>query len=145
MNEDLLSAYLDGELDAAERAAVASHLDASADARAVLDEVRQVRDAVRALPPRDAPAGFWSDVLGDTTVVDLASRRRQPRVRPARWAALAAGAAAAAIVGVTLVPSQDRVEPAVATFTDAHAVRSSVGNDAVSTLAGSTVADGVGR
>ena len=145
MNEDLLSAYLDGELDAAERAAVASHLDASADARAVLDEVRQIRDAVRALPPRDAPAGFWSDVLGATTVVDLASRRREQRVRPARWAALAAGAAAAVIVGVTLVPGEDRVEPAVAAFTDAHAVRSSVGNDAVSTLAGATVADGVGR
>jgi hypothetical protein len=103
----------------------------------VLEEVRETRDAVRALPPRDAPASFWSDVLGsDATVVELAAARHRRARTPARWAALAAGAAAAVIVGVALVPSEDRVEPAVAAFTDAHAVRASVGNDAVSTLAG---------
>jgi hypothetical protein len=43
------------------------------------------------------------------------------------------------------VPAETRVQPAVSTFGEAHAVRSSVGDDAISTLAGATVATEVGR
>ena len=60
---DVLSGYLDGELTAAERAEVEAQLAASPELRAELEEVRMVRDAVRALPRHDAPAGYWDAVV----------------------------------------------------------------------------------
>lgn len=158
-DEDLLSAYLDGECTAAERTWVEEQLGASAEMRRVLDDVRAARDAVRALPLRDAPPEFWARILepdaepgidagtgaeaaGATPelvvasgggAVDLAARRA--RRRPSRWVAAVAGAAAAFVVGaVILVPHEKSVTPPVATFADAHAVRSSLQNDAVSAL-----------
>jgi anti-sigma factor RsiW len=159
--EDLLSAYVDGELDDATRTAVDARLAESAEWRAVLADVQAARDAVRSLPLRDAPDGFWERLLAsddapdgpdqgsggasDSTVVDLGAARAKRR-RAARFVAFAASAAAAiVIVAVAVVPSQDRVKPAVATFTNAHAVRSSVGNDVVSNVAGEAVPGGVGR
>lgn len=153
-DEDLLSAYLDGECNAAERTWVEEQLGASAEMRRVLDDVRAARDAVRALPLRDAPPEFWARILepdaepgidagtGATPelevasgggAVDLAARRA--RRRPSRWVAAVAGVAAAFVVGaVILVPHEKSVTPPVATFADAHAVRSSLQNDAVSAL-----------
>jgi len=141
VNEDLLSAYLDDELSAADRAAVESKLAESAEWRSVLDEVREAREAVRALPARDAPAGWWDHLLAtaDAEVVDLASARHRRRLRPRRWAAAASAAAAAVIIGVSVVPGEDRVHPDVSTFVDAHAVRSSAGNDVISNVAGAAV------
>jgi anti-sigma factor RsiW len=156
LHEDLLSAYVDGELDDATRAAVDARLAASPDWRAVLDEVRSARDAVRSLPMRDAPPEFWARLLAaddvDPTgatpaspVVDLGAVRAKRR-RAARFVAFAASAAAAiVIVAVAVVPGTDRVKPAVATFTNAHAVRSSVDNDVVSNVAGEAVPGGIGR
>lgn len=154
-DEDLLSAYLDGECTDAERAWVEEQLATSAETRAVLDDVRAAREAVRALPPRDAPPEFWARMLatdddtadggdGDGALaavaadpgapVDLAAARR--RRRPGRIVAALAGAAAAAVIAaVVLVPGPESVSPPVATFTEAHAVRSSLQDDAVSTLA----------
>ena len=144
MNEDLLSAYLDDELSGADRAAVESKLAESAEWRSVLDEVREAREAVRALPARDAPPGWWDHLLAttDADVVDLADARRRRRRRPRRWAAAASAAAAVVaviVVGVSVVPGQDRVHPDVSTFVDAHAVRSSAGNDVISNVAGAAV------
>jgi len=146
MNEDLLSAYLDDELTPDERASVDARLAESADWRAVLADVGEARDAVRALPARDAPAAWWDEVLAAGTgpaVVDLASERHARRSRPRRWAGVAGAAAAAAILGVAIVPGEDRVQPDVATFVDAHAVRSSADNDVISNVAGATVEGGV--
>jgi anti-sigma factor RsiW len=150
MDEDLLSAYIDGELDAATRDAVETRLAASPEWRAVLAEVREARDAVRGLPVRDAPPGFWDGILRERSdapaaVVDLDAARLHRRPRTARWAAIGAAAAAAAIVAVAVIPGESKVRPAVATFTDAHAVRSSVDGDAVSNLAGVTVPGGPTR
>jgi len=145
MEEDLLSAYLDGELDASTRAAVDARLTESHEWRDILDEVRAARDAVRALPTHEAPAGFWERVLGtppDTAtrddaapVVVLEEQRPARRLRT-RWAALAGVAAAAVVLAVSVVPSRDETRPPVATFTNAHAARSSLSDDAVSQLAG---------
>jgi anti-sigma factor RsiW len=156
LSEDVLSAYVDGELDDATRTAVEARLVESDEWRAVLDDVRAARDAVRSLPLRDAPAGFWERVLADdgtTEVVGAASSpvvhldaARQRRRRTARFAAVAASAAAAiVIVAVAAVPGKERVKPAVATFTNAHAVASSVGNDVVSNVAGEAAPGGIGR
>lgn len=57
-----LTAYLDGELDAAQRAAVERLLERDAEARRVLSELRQAATAVAALPRVGAPAHL-SDVL----------------------------------------------------------------------------------
>jgi anti-sigma factor RsiW len=149
-SEDLLSAYADGEVTAAQRALVEARLAESPSLRAVLEEIEAARDAVRALPQRDAPPEFWARILDGTgldaddviasadadapaTVVPLESRRSS---RLSRWVAVAGGAAAAAVIAaVVLVPSPKRVDPPVASFTDAHAVRNSFDSDAVSSLA----------
>lgn len=163
-DEELCSAYLDGECTAVERAWVEEQLAVSAELRSVLAEVREARAAVRSLPMRDAPPEFWARLLAggpealvpvdvragdparvgpvgpapvdpavDPVPVDLGERRR--RSRPSRWVAgVAAAAVAAVIAAVVLVPQPESVTPPVATFTDAHAVRSSLQDDAVSTL-----------
>ncbi|HXY94053.1 MAG TPA: zf-HC2 domain-containing protein, partial [Acidimicrobiia bacterium] len=62
-DHDFLSGYLDGELTADERAGVEAQLATSAELRAELADVTAARDAVRGLPRREAPAGFWDAVL----------------------------------------------------------------------------------
>jgi len=154
LSEDLLSAYLDDELDASERADVEARLAGSSEWRANLDEVRDTRDGLRGLPAVEGPPEFWARVMagdaieGDTEqdrVVDLGAERRRRRVP--RWGLAVAGAAAAAVivVGVVAVPQQNRVRPAVAALTDEHAARSSVGNDVISSLASIAVPTRLGR
>jgi anti-sigma factor RsiW len=131
--DDRLSAYLDDELDAAERAVVDGYLAASPEWRAELDQVAYARDALRRLPTRDAPPGFWGEVLGPDTAHAPARRRsRLPRVV---GIATAAAAVAAAVIASIAIPSPDRVSPRVPALTDSHAVRSSVTDDPVSQLA----------
>jgi len=149
-NEDLLSAYVDGEVTDEQRALVEARLAESPSTRALLGEIEAARDAVRALPMRDAPPEFWTRMLDGTgldagdvadraiadapaPVVALESRRTS---RLPRWVAIAGGAAAAAVIAAVLfVPGPKQVDPPVASFTDAHAVRSSLNADAVSSLA----------
>jgi anti-sigma factor RsiW len=151
-DEDLLSAYLDGECTDLERAWVQEQLAASPEMRAVLAEVEAAREAVRSLPMRDAPPEFWAQILApDATPdaaaaapVDLAQHRRR-RSPGRRVAALAGVAAAAVIAAVIMVPHEKRVTPPVATFTDAHALRSSLQDDAVSSLVPLAVQGGFRR
>lgn len=156
LSEDLLSAYVDGELDAPTRLAVEARLAASGEWRAVLDDVTAARDAIRSLPLRDASPEFWARILttddaSPTTgsgarVTHLDAARVKRRATTVRVAAIAASVAAAIIVvAVAFVPGNERVRPSVASFTNAHAVRSSVGNDAVSNVAGEAVPGGLGR
>lgn len=151
MDESFLSAYLDDELDPATRAAVHARLAESPEWRAGLAEVRAARDAVRWLPSAEAPPGFWDRVLAapdpqsvDSKVVDLGGVRRR-RVRASRWSALAGAAAAAAILGVALVPRPEPIQPSLGTLTQTHAERASLGNDVVSNLAGAVVPAGLDR
>ena len=130
--DDRLSAYLDGELDVAEREAVDEYLAASAEWRAERDEVAYARDALRGLPTREAPTGFWEGVLSP----ELTRARAKRRSRWPRIAAAASGVAVAAVVIASLVmPSPDRVTPRVPALTDSHAVRTSVSDEPVSHLA----------
>jgi anti-sigma factor RsiW len=154
-SEDLLSAYLDGELDAETRSVVEAHLADSPEWRDVLGDVSAAREAVRALPEVDLTPEGWRDVraivAADAVPLPAAPgpvsalRSRVPR-RPARWAGVgAAVAAAAAVVAVVFVPGPDRVTPKVATFSTEHSARASLASDPVSSLAGASVMRGLGR
>jgi anti-sigma factor RsiW len=128
--EELLSAYVDGELTVDERAAVDARLAASQDWSQLLVEITEVRAAVRSLPVPLAPPGFWESVLLDDPVTTR-SRLRVPR--GLRWVA---GSAAAAVVAVAfVVPSHHTTTPRVATMVDAHASRSSLNQDPITQLA----------
>jgi anti-sigma factor RsiW len=132
--DDRLSAYLDDELDAAERQAVESYVAASPEWRAELDEVAWVRDTLRSLPVHEAPPGFWEGALAPEMAQARARRRRGvPRI--AGLGAAAAAVAAVVTTAALLVPSPDRVTPKVPALADTHAVRASVTDDPVSQLA----------
>jgi anti-sigma factor RsiW len=150
LDPDMLSAYLDGELTAAERAAVESRLVASAEWRAELAEVRTARDALRGLPAREAPAGFWDAVharvvaddddraaAGDVLVPITAAPTAAAKVHPRRrWAWVAASAAAvAAVVAIVVVPHRSEVAPNVAAVVAQHGAQGSDHGDPVSMLA----------
>ena len=131
--DDRLSAFLDGELDAAERADVDGYLAESPEWRAERDAVAYARDALRGLSVQEAPPGFWEGVLSPE--LTRARARRSSRL-PRLLAAATAGVAVAAVVIASLViPSPDRVTPRVPALSDSHAVRSSVSDEPVSQLA----------
>jgi anti-sigma factor RsiW len=131
--DDRLSAFLDGELDAAERQAVEGYLASSPEWRVELDEVAWARDALRRLPVREAPPGFWEAALAP----ELTRARTRRTRRASRIAGLGAAAAvvAAVVTAVLVVPSPDRVTPNVPAVADSHAVRASVTDDPLSRLA----------
>ena len=130
--DDRLSAYLDGELDAAERADVAGYLADSPEWRAERDAVAYARDTLRNLAVHEAPPGFWEGVLSPE--LNRARVRRGSRLP--RLAAATAGVAVAAVVIASLViPSSDRVTPRVPALSDSHTVRTSVSDEPVSQLA----------
>jgi anti-sigma factor RsiW len=133
--EELLSAYLDDELPAEERALVEHRLEESGEWRAVLEEVRETRELLHSLPVREAPTGFWDSLLQPDIAppVQLGTAHGRRGKRALSW--LAGAAAAAAIVAVVVVPGQSQVKPAVATLVNRHALRSSVSEEPVSQLA----------
>jgi anti-sigma factor RsiW len=157
--DDLLSAYLDDELDADTRAAVEARLATSSEWRALLGEVREARDAVRALPRLTLPPEVWDRMLeavaadapaepADTPAAPggvVVGLRRGVKSRPARWAGVAALATAAAVLAAVVLPAQARITPKVATFSNEQSARASVGGDPVSALAGVGLMRGLGR
>lgn len=160
LEPDMLSAYLDGELNDAERVAVEQRLEVSAEWRAELAEVESARAIVRALPVRDAPPGFWDRVLAHveeetateidtsadrTTTGDVAAPVPISAARGARrgtssgrgrvvsWVAGAA-AAVAALVVVVAMPGQDTVTPNVTAVATQHGASTSNSGDPISGL-----------
>jgi len=103
---ELLSAFLDGELSAAEQAAVEGHLRECAACAHELEELAAVDAFARELPV-PAPAGYFEELPGRVR----ARVRRPARVpRLAVWAA----AAAAAVMAVTVTPLLMQRERSVA-------------------------------
>jgi anti-sigma factor RsiW len=86
---ELLSAHLDGELSADELVSVTDHLYECASCRRELEELAEIRSAVRALPVVEAPIPLL------------------PAVRTRRtWVAAASSIAAAAFaIGLVITPS----------------------------------------
>ncbi len=157
LSEDLLSAYVDGELDAPTRAAVEARLAESAAWREVLADVEGARNALRALPPVDLTAEAWARVVAAVAADEPAPSpppapprvsmlRRGLHQRSVRWIGAAAGVAAAAvIVAAVVLPGRQNVTPKVATFSTQQSARASVVGDPVSVLAGVGLMHGLGR
>jgi anti-sigma factor RsiW len=140
---DMLSAYLDGELTDTELGVVEQQLEASVEWRAELADVRAARDALRGLPERNAPEGFWDTVVAnvasaddgddDASVVRIEAARSHPR---RRWTWIAAAAAAvAAVVAIVVVPHRNEVTPNVTAVVAQHGAQGSDTGDPVSMLA----------
>ncbi len=114
---DLLSALLDGELEASERDLVKEHLSVCSPCASELDEIRASRRAVRLLPGIEPPALFihhlidfarvsdeTTDEANEIAVVNLDSARR--RLRNGRLPVVNAAAAVAIVVLVALIATR---------------------------------------
>ncbi len=142
---EMLSAYLDDELDASACAAVEARLSESAEWRAELEDTRAARDAVRRLPVREAPDAFWESVLATVGSDDLDDDERDARApvvaiavrRPRRRATWLAAAAAIVIglVAVIALPHRSEVSPNVTAVVAQHGAQGSDAGDPVSMLA----------
>lgn len=150
MSDDV-SAYLDGELDASERASFTAALDEDVALRTELDEISEVRDLVRGLDPPALPDGFIDRLLAagaadaeaatDTAadpapVVHLDAARSNRRRGWTRFAAAAVGVAAGvAIVAAVALPGPQSSSPALATQVRVHQAGTAASGDPVSGLA----------
>lgn len=122
---DRLSEYLDGELGAAERTALESHLAGCAACATTLDELKRVVARARALDDRPPAADLWPTIAeqvgvssGAHRVVSLAAHRERRRLSftipqlaaaAIALAALSATAARLASRAPQLTPQPDRV------------------------------------
>jgi anti-sigma factor RsiW len=123
---ELLSALLDSELTPEEERHAERHLATCPTCRAERDQLAQLRDAVRDLPPLDLPPPVWVQVM-------RAGRRR---ARPTAF--VGAAAAAVALLGLVVVPAQQHhVTPQMAHLVQVHAASS--GSEPVTGLAPATV------
>jgi Putative zinc-finger len=95
------SAFIDGDLDADERAVVAAHLATCAGCRALVEDLTRVRDAARALGPVAPPDHIWLEVAGQIRLGEAPApvAAERPPARSAAWQWLGL---AAALVFATL-------------------------------------------
>jgi negative regulator of sigma E activity len=146
-DDELLSAYVDNELDAHERAAVEARLRTDERARQLLEEFRQASEAVRSLPREPAPRDLHGSVLAAidraafekgahgqanvdrATTLPMSAAVKQRRMTPRTWALAAFAVAAALMLTVVLPRSVDEHRPmAQATKEETAALQK--GNDA---------------
>ena len=124
--DELISAYLDGELDSQQHAQVEHLLDSESRFQQMLEELRTLRETLHSLPRRRLDAGFHERVLRKAAQRSAAatqvtpagkSASRDARGRPSggflRGLFWAAAAVAAAILLSTLGPEvgRDRIGP----------------------------------
>lgn len=106
---DRLSEYLDGDLDAADRAALDEHLDRCDDCRATLAELRELVSRARHLEDRPPPRNLW-DGISERILAASA----EESTAPARIHAVAAEGAATretASEGQGIVPFRQLARP----------------------------------
>jgi hypothetical protein len=111
---EILSAYLDGELSPAERVDLLQHMATCPQCRAALEEYRAVGTRIRALPPVQVPESLTASVYMHT--VDAPPRRLQVLTnRMAYPAAAIAAVLMVFIVAVFLLVDgyQRRIDPTI--------------------------------
>ncbi|MEM8874536.1 MAG: polysaccharide biosynthesis/export family protein [Planctomycetota bacterium] len=100
--EALLAAYIDGELDAEQRAAVEASLAKRPSHAAMVDQMRRARALVKGLPTEPAPVGLADDVLGQLERAALLEPAGLA-IKPARQRPLALAAAVVLLLAGGLV------------------------------------------
>jgi hypothetical protein len=119
--DELLSAYLDGEVTPEERAAVEQRLEQSPPLRETLDELSEVGDLVRGLPrarpPIDLPERVVAAIKAKQPAAVSPNKGVPPHPRGLfgtfrRWQWMAAGSVVAAGLGWGLLLLNDGIGPA---------------------------------
>jgi len=122
--DEVLSAYLDGELTAAERIDVEAHLEDCAECRSDLEAEADVRRLVRELPAVDAPFGFYERILRDGPGVapTTETTEKKRRLRFGLGSIAAAVACWLLVLGLVNVNSASAsVDPQTDVYVNAHA------------------------
>jgi hypothetical protein len=101
--DELLSAYLDGEVSAEERAAVEAHLAESEADRQLLEELRCLRNDMAVLPRAAASTNFADRVVQAALSAAAESKAVQPVSRRQRRNLLVAAAAAIALAACLFI------------------------------------------
>jgi hypothetical protein len=135
-----LTAYLDGELDAATASAMRGHLRMCAACRAAAEDHAVIRDTLSGLERPEAPSPMWDGVLAQLGEAEIADAKRSRwsrfaqswgrRVRPHLMPAGLA-AAACAVVVITMQLRGDDEDTA---RTDAPIARSADDGGALGTM-----------
>ena len=116
--DDLLSAYVDGQLSSVEQAVVDAHVASCPQCRAELDATRAAKNWVAELPPVEPPFGFYERML-----LDGAGPRRRRARWPVRLGAVALAATAAiwfGVIGLGRIEGSRPGMPALNSFVDLH-------------------------
>lgn len=116
---ELLSAYLDGEVDPAEAASVAGHLPGCEACRLALGDLADARSLVRHLPMVDPGLSEMS-----TSELAVVVPLRRGRRRKAVWVSAAAAAALVAVLGLTGGGEQPTID--LGSVADQHVARATV-------------------
>lgn len=151
--EALLAGYIEGELDARQRAAVERYLAANPQQRQLIQRMSELRTALRELPREPAPADLREDVQGQLERTMLLGEAIEDEVaalemRIDRWSQLRAAAAIALLVaGVAAaiywaLPDEKQRPDAVA-IAPLDAPRIEEADDALSRRDGETLAGGM--
>ena len=99
-----LTAYLDGDLDAADGSAVRGHLRECAACRQVASDEGKLRDHLRLLPPVDPPSSLWAGVQAQLAAAEVADAKRPAWRRAlARWMPTAPTFAAGGLVAAAAI------------------------------------------
>jgi anti-sigma factor RsiW len=120
VEREILSAMIDGELEADQRRAVHEHLQTCAACRETVEEFTQIHGLMGRLPRLVAPESFVS------TVLERPSRSVATRVATVafggrrRWAAIGVAVTAIGISIAGLFVSPPAEEPPVNAFIDRH-------------------------
>jgi len=105
---EALSAHLDGELGAADEAALRTHLETCADCAEALRGLRALSGALSGLPPVDASpqfeARFWARLARERDAAPSFGDRLLHWLRPSRIGVGLAGAAACALAVYMALP-----------------------------------------
>jgi anti-sigma factor RsiW len=134
MNDDRISAYLDGVLDGAELDAFEHRLQSDPSLVDDVAVIAAVRSTLRSLPWSEPPDGFDDRMLAVGDAVD--AERVVARLRLRRWAAVGAAAAAVSLA-VVVGDDADRspVQPAIDEAGDGHVINAGLADDPIMLLA----------
>ncbi|HEV3418459.1 MAG TPA: zf-HC2 domain-containing protein, partial [Pirellulales bacterium] len=97
---NLIHAYLDGELDLVRSLEIDRHLESCPSCAGVAQRIEAVRTAVRSHAPRYAAPAALVERLRDISGDAVSPAPVERRVRPFRWEALASAAVVIAVMAV---------------------------------------------